>query len=119
LNSQKNSHIRVSYYFWNKCVSIQILAYFFIKYIIGIYSPLQQVGADTVKDISRIFRLHCSPKLNSSGSGLENREYSVGIRCSDHATPCIHRQAAVARSVYFARGPRPRSLFCFCSNWRY
>jgi hypothetical protein len=41
----------------------------------------------------------------------------VGIRHADHVEPCIRknwqqlrRQAAVARSVEFARGLRPRSL---------
>jgi hypothetical protein len=28
---------------------------------------------------------------NISGSGLENREYGVGIRCADHATPSIRK----------------------------
>jgi hypothetical protein len=27
---------------------------------------------------------------NSSGFGLERREYGRGIRCADHATPSIH-----------------------------
>jgi hypothetical protein len=44
---------------------------------------------------------------------------AVGIRHADHVAPFIHkswqslrRQAAVARSVLFARGLRPWSLFC-------
>jgi hypothetical protein len=44
---------------------------------------------------------------------------AVGIRHADHVVPSIrkswqslHRQAAVARSVLFARGLRPWSLFC-------
>jgi hypothetical protein len=40
----------------------------------------------------------------SSGSGLESREYCLGIRHADHATPS-------ARSVLLLRGLRPRSLF--------
>jgi hypothetical protein len=48
---------------------------------------------------------------------------AVGIRHTDHVTPSIRkrwqslrRQAAVARSVLFALGLRPWSLFfvCFC-----
>jgi hypothetical protein len=42
---------------------------------------------------------------------------AVGIRCADHATPStrkgrhyLSRQAAIARSVEFASGLRPRSL---------
>jgi hypothetical protein len=27
----------------------------------------------------------------SSGSGLENRKYGLGISRSDYATPCIHK----------------------------
>jgi hypothetical protein len=43
----------------------------------------------------------------------------VGIRCADHVTPLPAKDgttsptAAVVRSVYFACGLRPRSLFCF------
>jgi hypothetical protein len=46
---------------------------------------------------------------------LENRDTAVGIHHADHVTPSIRKgwhwlrpQAAVARSVYFARGLRPR-----------
>jgi hypothetical protein len=53
----------------------------------------------------------------SSGSGLENLEYAVEIRYADHVATSVsrswhylRRQAAVARSVYFARGLRPRSF---------
>jgi hypothetical protein len=28
---------------------------------------------------------------NSSGSGLENRDTAVGIRCADHSTPSIRK----------------------------
>jgi hypothetical protein len=45
---------------------------------------------------------------------------AVGIRHADHVAPFIrkswqslHRQAAVARSVYFARGLRPWSFFLY------
>jgi hypothetical protein len=48
---------------------------------------------------------------------------AVGIRCADHATPAtrkgwheLRRQAAVARSVKFACGLRPRSLVFFIRN---
>jgi hypothetical protein len=50
-----------------------------------------------------------------SGSGLENT--AVGIRHADHVATYIRKswhqlgqQAAVARSVQFARGLRPRNL---------
>jgi hypothetical protein len=57
--------------------------------------------------------------MKSSGSRLENREYGRGgsaalttrhpsIRKSWHQ---LHRQAAVAQSVYFARGLKPRSYY--------
>jgi hypothetical protein len=46
--------------------------------MIGSYIPSQRVGADMVKDISKIFRLQCSSKLNNSGFSLENREYCRG-----------------------------------------
>jgi hypothetical protein len=52
----------------------------------------------------------------SSGSGLEIREYDLGIRHADHVAPfirksryCFRRQAAVALLVQFARGLRPRN----------
>jgi hypothetical protein len=56
----------------------------------------------------------------SSGSGCRKSILmAVGIRCADHATPPIpkswhqlRRHAAVARSVYFARRLKPRSLVC-------
>jgi hypothetical protein len=54
----------------------------------------------------------------SSGSGLENRDYGRWKRCVDHSTSSISkrchyfgRQAAVARSVQYACGLMPRSLF--------
>jgi hypothetical protein len=44
----------------------------------------------------------------------------VGLRCADHVTPSIRkswhslrRQAAVARSVYFACGLKPQSFVSF------
>jgi hypothetical protein len=49
---------------------------------------------------------------------------TVGIRCAEHATPSIRkswrllrRQAAVSRSVLFASGLRPRSLFVLFVNF--
>jgi hypothetical protein len=32
---------------------------------------------------------------NSSDSGLENREYGVGIRRADHVAPSIHKRLAL------------------------
>jgi hypothetical protein len=46
----------------------------------------------------------------SSGSGIERREYAVGIRHAHHVAPSIGK-SAVARSVEFVRGLRPRSSF--------
>jgi hypothetical protein len=54
----------------------------------------------------------------SSGSGSRiSRLTALGIRCSENATPSIHkicRHAAIARSVYFACGLKPRN-FSFLS----
>jgi hypothetical protein len=51
---------------------------------------------------------------------LKTEKYAGGIRHADHVAPYIRtcwqslrRQAAVARSVYFARGLRPWSLVFF------
>jgi hypothetical protein len=60
-------------------------------------------------------------RRKSSGSGLENRNYSrkgstaLTLRHPSIRKRChlLRRQAAVARPVYFSRGLRPRSLF-FC-----
>jgi hypothetical protein len=55
---------------------------------------------------------------NSSGSGLENREYGSGDPlhwARDTLYPqklALRRHAAVARSVQFACWPRPQSMFC-------
>jgi hypothetical protein len=56
----------------------------------------------------------------SCGSGLEIENTTAGISQTDHMAPSIRkiwhlfrRQAAVARSVYFPRGLRPRSLVIF------
>jgi hypothetical protein len=38
--------------------------------------------ADTIKELLEI---------KSSGPGLENREYAVGIRCANHVTPSIRK----------------------------
>jgi hypothetical protein len=53
----------------------------------------------------------------SNGSGLETENKAVGIHRADNTTPSIRkswsklrRQAAVAQSVWFARGLRRRSL---------
>jgi hypothetical protein len=52
------------------------------------------------------------------GSGLKSENTAVGIRYADHMAPSIRkswywlrRQAAVPRSVYFARGLRQQSFF--------
>jgi hypothetical protein len=58
---------------------------------------------------------------NSSGSGLENWDYgrrrsgALTVRHTSVHKSCywLRRQAEVARSIYFARGLRPRSLFYF------
>jgi hypothetical protein len=36
---------------------------------------------------------------NSSGSGLENREYVLGIRCNDHATLLYQQKLALTSST--------------------
>jgi hypothetical protein len=56
-----------------------------------------------------------------AASGLKTENTAVGIRHTDRVAPFIRKgwqslrwKAAVARSVQFARGLRPRSLFVFC-----
>jgi hypothetical protein len=46
---------------------------------------------------------------NSSGSGLENREYGRGIRCADHATPSIRKKLALTPPT---RGGRSVGIVC-------
>jgi hypothetical protein len=54
----------------------------------------------------------------SSGSDLENRDYGLGFRRADHATLVSPKfganfaDKAVARSVWFAGGLKPRS-YCY------
>jgi hypothetical protein len=54
---------------------------------------------------------------SSSSGSRQPRSTAVGIRCADHTTPSLRkswhqlcRRAAVACSVYFACGLKPRSL---------
>jgi hypothetical protein len=54
---------------------------------------------------------------NSGSGSRKSRLTAVGIRCADHMTPTIRkswdklrRHAAIAWSVYFACGLKPRSL---------
>jgi hypothetical protein len=59
------------------------------------------------------------PERKSSGSGLENRLTTVGIRCADHATPLYPQKLALTsptscgRSGIFACWLKQRSFFCF------
>jgi hypothetical protein len=51
---------------------------------------------------------------NSSGSGLEIREYGLGIRHADHVAPSIRKKKKVGTNFADKRrslGLRPRSFF--------
>jgi hypothetical protein len=59
-------------------------------------------------------------EVKSSGSGLENRDYGLGIRCSDYATPLYPEKFALTWPTNGGRSGRYSSLavsgqgVCFC-----
>jgi hypothetical protein len=92
--------------------------------IVRCYQILWVVGLER-GPLSLVSTIEELLERKSSSSSLENRDYVLGIRSADHATPVYllklaltSRQAAVARSVSFARGIRPQTLFCSLLFWR-